>query len=682
MDADYRQDATNQTSGARFAALPETLRVHILALTDSKSAARAAAVSRSFRADAHALRSTPSAVAQLLTITYGTPGTVLASMYMHVGRTHLLETEEQFLALASSLQAMGARLVRPLARNPAVQPARWYEGAAERGHIRVLALALEAGEPPANAARALHLAAEHGRAGTLRLLLERGAAERINIQELVAAAAKGKGDSEGTVLAILEEGGAWLPLPFAGRADLAHTVLGGLWRRKPPQHRRVVDWCLGQPDGPTCCLLWAAEEGDYEMVCAALAAGADTSALGGAALQRAACNGSTANVGWLLQAGAAATGAKLDALIVVAAGLQDPAAAAGVVAALLDFGLGSAHGTADALSAAARRGNLAVLNQLLEGGGDWSAPVLLEAMVGAGEQARWAALDCLLPQLLVRTQQQPEGLGPDADLLRAAAAGDAGGAQAAVAAGVSLRAMQLAVALAVRGGFVGAVEALAASPGWAAQLVQTQGPLSGMVNLVFRAADEAIVQALLMLLDGTWQYMEHKQHKLSVDDVLKCLQHHAFAICRSWVGLGRDLGLLRTVISLHPEPQLRFKEHTVPWDAGLLPRLQRSALHLLAVHLRAALVEAGAAQRRLLAEAEAAEVGGAGDGAGSSSPAHASAAAVRRQEQARRALARLLDGSVSFAFRVHQLVGGFDPGCIRLLEALGPMWREASGRRG
>ncbi|PNH10559.1 hypothetical protein TSOC_002672 [Tetrabaena socialis] len=193
-----------------------------------------------------------------------------------------------FITMSAPSRSSGASaIISPMKSSlPAEMPARWYEGAAERGHIRVLALALEAGEPPANAARALHLAAEHGRAGTLRLLLERGAAERINIQELVAAAAKGKGDSEGTVLAILEEGGAWLPLPFAGRADLAHTVLGGLWRRKPPQHRRVVDWCLGQPDGPTCCLLWAAEEGDYEMVCAALAAGADTSALGGAALQR------------------------------------------------------------------------------------------------------------------------------------------------------------------------------------------------------------------------------------------------------------------------------------------------------------------------------------------------------------------------------------------------------------
>ncbi|PNH12337.1 hypothetical protein TSOC_000720 [Tetrabaena socialis] len=130
--------------------------------------------------------------------------------------------------------------------------------------------------------------------------------------------------------------------------------------------------------------------------------------------------------------------------------------------------------------------------------------------------------------------------------------------------------------------------------------------------------------------------------------------------------------------------EVRFKEHAVPWDAGLLPRLQRSALRLLAVHLRMALAEAGAAQHRLLllAEAEAAEMEGAVDGAGSSAPGPASAGAVRRRDQARRALARLLDGSVSFAFRVHQLVGGFDPGCIRLLEALGPVWREASGRRG
>ncbi|PNH12338.1 hypothetical protein TSOC_000721 [Tetrabaena socialis] len=499
MDADPSQDAATQTRGARFAALPEPLRLHILSLTDSKSAARAAAVSRSFRADARALRSTPAAVAQLLTLTYGTPGTVLASMQW--------------------------ALVRPLARNPTP---RWYDEAGERGHIRVLALALEAGEPPANAARALCLAAEHRRGDTLRLLLERGVAEGVGLKAVIAAACKGEGDPTAMLRGVTGSV-VYQRLPLEIRADLTHAALSDNKVMSTPYRQRVIDWCMGQPNGPTCCLLWAAGQGDQEAVDMALAAGADVSALGGAALQRAARNGKTATVVQLLRAGAAVTGPQLDALVVEAAGLYEPAAAAGMVATLLRFsadsGLGSAHGTAGALSAAARRGNVAVLNQLLAGAAEWSAPVLLEAVLGAGEQEQWAAADCLLPQLLVRMQQEPAGLGPDADLLRAAAAGDAGGAQAEVAAGVSLRAMQLAAALAVRGGFTGAVEALMASPGWAAQLAPALPRLSGLIGTECRAADEAVLQALLALLGGAWPYMQREQRTYAIHDLLERLRH-------------------------------------------------------------------------------------------------------------------------------------------------------------
>ncbi|PNH08258.1 hypothetical protein TSOC_005233 [Tetrabaena socialis] len=474
MDADYRYGQTSKEAATgAFAALPEPLRLHILGLTDSKSVARAAAVSRSFGADARSLLTTPSAVAQLLTATYGTPGTVLASMYMFVGRAHQLETEDQFLALASALQAMGAKLVRPLALNPIP---RWYDGAGERGHDRVLALAPET------------------------------VAECVAYQQLSADI----------------------------RADLANAVLSDDKIRCTPHHRRVIDRCIGQPGGPTRCLLWATEYNDPEAVGAALAAGADVSARV-AALQRAVHNGNTAIVVRLLRAGAAATDAQLDALVV---GAVDRRNAADMVAALLRFGaesgLGSAHGMAGALSAAARHRNMAVLKQLLEGRADWSAPALLEAAVGAGEQASsWEAVDCLLPQLLVRTQQQPGELSPDADLLGAAAAGDAGGVQAAVAAGVSLRVTQLAGALAVRRGFVGAVEALVASPGSAGLLVPARPPLSGLVTLVCHAADTDTVQALLALLGGTWSYMQPDQRARAIHGVLESL-HRGTGLGSTW----------------------------------------------------------------------------------------------------------------------------------------------------
>ncbi|PNH08257.1 hypothetical protein TSOC_005234 [Tetrabaena socialis] len=380
MDADYRYGQTSKEAATgAFAALPEPLRLHILGLTDSKSVARAAAVSRSFGADARSLLTTPSAVAQLLTATYGTPGTVLASMYMFVGRAHQLETEDQFLALASALQAMGAKLVRPLAPN---RIPRWYDGAGERGHDRVLALAPEAGEPPANAACALHLAAEHRRADTLRLLLEAGAAVGINDFKGVVVAACGGGGDPTPMLQTVAECVAYQQLSADIRADLANAVLSDDKIRHTPHHRRVIDWCMGQPGGPPPCLLWAAGQGDQEA--------------------RAVHNGNTAIVVRLLRAGAAATDAQLDALVV---GAVDRTNAADMVAALLRFGaesgLGSAHGMAGALSAAARRGDMAVLKQLLEGRADWSAPALLEAAVGAGEWASsWEAVDCLLPQLL------------------------------------------------------------------------------------------------------------------------------------------------------------------------------------------------------------------------------------------------------------------------------------------
>jgi hypothetical protein len=36
---------------------------------------------------------------------------------------------------------------------------------------------------------------------------------------------------------------------------------------------------------------------------------------------------------------------------------------------------------------------------------------------------------------------------------------------------------------------------------------------------------------------------------------------------------------------------------------------------------------------------------------------------------------RLLDGAITFAFRMHQFVGGFDTACTQALEQLTPMWK-------
>ncbi|GLI65284.1 hypothetical protein VaNZ11_008695, partial [Volvox africanus] len=139
--------------------------------------------------------------------------------------------------------------------------------------------------------------------------------------------------------------------------------------------------------------------------------------------------------------------------------------------------------------------------------------------------------------------------------------------------------------------------------------------------------------------------------------------------------LGRD----------HERMDARFRDQRIPWDANLLPRLKRSALHLLAVHLRVILAEA---------EASTGVEKGACNTTGTAVAATKEGTQVVAAEAQRgrrwsggsgtdpdSGLTKLLDGGVAFAFRVHQMVGGFDAECIGLLESLGPLWRAMAVRR-
>jgi hypothetical protein len=46
------------------------------------------------------------------------------------------------------------------------------------------------------------------------------------------------------------------------------------------------------------------------------------------------------------------------------------------------------------------------------------------------------------------------------------------------------------------------------------------------------------------------------------------------------------------------------------------------------------------------------------------------------------AAVRLLDGAITFAFRMHQFVGGFDAACTQALEQLTPMWKACRQQSG
>ncbi|KAL6759542.1 hypothetical protein V8C86DRAFT_3024782 [Haematococcus lacustris] len=135
----------------------------------------------------------------------------------------------------------------------------------------------------------------------------------------------------------------------------------------------------------------------------------------------------------------------------------------------------------------------------------------------------------------------------------------------------------------------------------------------------------------------------------------------------------------------------RFKEAAIPWSWDISRTVQRSALNLLHQYLAAVLREVssstlpspkhaagvavlaegagreGQAARHGLRAAKAAALSLPGGG-----PAAAAAAAYAAQ-----ARVRLLDQAITFAFKVHQFVGGFDAACTEDLEQLTPLWRAA-----
>ncbi len=136
-----------------------------------------------------------------------------------------------------------------------------------------------------------------------------------------------------------------------------------------------------------------------------------------------------------------------------------------------------------------------------------------------------------------------------------------------------------------------------------------------------------------------------------------------------------------SLIPIFPFPR-SFKEHGVPWDPALLPRLQRSALRLLAVHVRHVVARARQHAReareyelqqqqqqqqpenkeKQQEDAQAAEEGG-----GQEQQQQRGRRQQRERERERAAAAAavrgLLDGAVAFAFRVHQLVGAWGWAC-------------------
>ncbi|PNH03845.1 hypothetical protein TSOC_010062 [Tetrabaena socialis] len=572
-----------------LANLPDDVRLAIFAQTDLRSAARAGVASYAFHGFFLEARAAPRVVARfLMSASDASPGNVLRRIY---DPTHLLQTDEDHYQLAIELEQLGVRLVPP-ARQMVVQPPRWLDAAAKRGHTRVLELGLDRGSPPAHAARALCLATEHGHPAAVRMLLERG--PPADIRSLLASACHAEGDAAGVVVALLEsrtgaEGSHWGGLQLAGRSELVQRVLStGVFADSPERRRPVVAWCLGQHDGPACCLQWAVGQGDEATACEALAAGVgDISALG-SLLERGVAGGSVAVVGQLLEAGIVRSGAQLDAAVLKACGLADAATAAQMVALLFSAGADSGHavlGSVDskvaALSAAARHGGVTVLHQVLENINDWPLDTLVDAALSAAKITSWPVVECLLPFM----QRQP-GLSPDADLLNAAAAGGVGAVplpallQAAACARVSPGAKVVAVALAVRRNFAARVDALMALAGWVGLMDRfiADGPntpmrawlrqvlidacavgggggatdagrvlmrhLAGVDNTSGTSAmhvvltrlcgdgdDEASVRRVLELLGGAWQHMPQSCRMHATWTVLNRLQHRECAAC-------------------------------------------------------------------------------------------------------------------------------------------------------
>lgn len=108
----------------------------------------------------------------------------------------------------------------------------------------------------------------------------------------------------------------------------------------------------------------------------------------------------------------------------------------------------------------------------------------------------------------------------------------------------------------------------------------------------------------------------------------------------------------------------------MPWDWNILKHLKAAALKPLHAYLSAVLAQADTLIHQQQQQQQVAGGGGVAGGEGDCKGMTFSPALVK-----------LLDGAVSFAYKVHSMVGGFDADCAADLDRLSPLWRHARTQR-